>query len=336
MTVNRREQLFEAGVQFGHRTECWCPQMSPFIWGQKDGIHLINIALTEVQLVKAEKLLESLATQGLPVLWVGTKKIARNIVSKCAQESASPFFANRWVGGTLTNYHEVKKAVKKMLLNSEIYEKADSQSMYTKRELTLLQKKVERSKKIISGIEKLSYPIGALIVTDVVKDKVAVKEAMRMGIPIIGLVDTNANPKGISIVIPCNDDLEKSISIICSYLSEAIKRGKAIFEANNKIEVEKAQLEKEEEQKKRTTQKTQYEKKSAPKSVEKNKPEQNAAPTTEESKEKNKQTKQPKEVTATTPAKNKITEKPKQLQIKEDTKKTKKATEHKEKEAEKK
>lgn len=251
MTTNRREELFSAGVQFGHRTECWCPSMAPFIWGEKDGIHLINIALTDIQLTKAEKLLESIAIQGLPILWVGTKKIARNIVSKFAQESSSPYFANRWVGGTLTNYHEVKKAVKKMLLNSEIYEKTDSQSMYTKRELNLLQKKVERSKKIISGIEKLSYPIGALIVTDVVKDKVAVKEALRMNIPIIGLVDTNANPNGITVVIPCNDDLEKSISAVCSYLAAAITKGKEIFNANNKLETEKALLEKEEENKKR-------------------------------------------------------------------------------------
>lgn len=250
MTTNRREQLFEAGVQFGHRTQCWCPDMAPFIWGKKDGIHLINVALTDIQLTKAEKLLESIASQGLPILWVGTKKIARQIVSDFAQESESPYFANRWVGGTLTNYHEVKKAVKKMLYNTEIYEKSDSQSVYTKRELNLLQKKVERSKKIISGIEKLSYPIGALIVTDVIKDQVAVKEAIRMGIPIIGLVDTNANPKGITVVIPCNDDLEKSLKIVVKYLADAIKRGKEVFLANNKIEAEKVTLEKTEQEKK--------------------------------------------------------------------------------------
>ncbi len=288
MTVNRREQLFEAGVQFGHRTECWCPQMAPFIWGKKDGIHLINVALTDIQLTKAEKLLESIAAQGLPILWVGTKKIARNIVSKFAQESSSPYFANRWVGGTLTNYHEVKKAVKKMLLNTEIYEKVDSQSMYTKRELNLLQKKVERSKKIISGIEKLSYPIGALIVTDVVKDKVAVKEALRIGIPIIGLVDTNANPNGISVVIPCNDDLEKSISAVCQYLGEAIKKGKATFQAAHKIETEKAILEKEEENKKKNSaQKASFEKKTFHKSVKEVKAEEGNAEegNTEEKKE---------------------------------------------------
>jgi small subunit ribosomal protein S2 len=248
-TMNRREKLFEAGVQFGHRTQCWCPKMAPFIWGKKDGIHLINVALTDMQLTKAEKTLEAIAAKGLPILWVGTKKIARNIVSKFAQECNSPFFANRWVGGTLTNYQEVKKAVKKMLYNEEIYQKSESQDIYTKKELNLLQKKVQRSKKIISGIEKLSYPIGALIVTDVQKDKVAVKEAIRIGVPVIGLVDTNADPEGITIVIPTNDDLEDSLSIIAQYLSNAINKGKEIFTANNKLEAEKQLLEKTEEKK---------------------------------------------------------------------------------------
>lgn len=247
--MNRREQLFEAGVQFGHRTQCWCPKMAPFIWGKKDGIHLINVALTDIQLTKAEKMLEDIAAKGLPILWVGTKKIARNIVSKFAQECSSPFFANRWVGGTLTNYAEVKKAVKKMLYNKEIYTKSESQDIYTKKELNLLQKKVERSERIISGIEKLSYPIGALIVTDVQKDKVAVKEAIRIGVPVIGFVDTNADPEGITIVIPTNDDLENSLSIIAQYLSTAITKGKEIFAANNKIEAEKQSLEKADQKK---------------------------------------------------------------------------------------
>jgi small subunit ribosomal protein S2 len=247
--MDRREKLFEAGVQFGHRTQCWCPKMAPFIWGKKDGIHLINVALTDIQLTKAEKMLESIAAKGLPILWVGTKKIARNIVHQFAQECSSPYFANRWVGGTLTNYQEVKKAVKKMLYNEEIYKKSESQDIYTKKELNLLQKKVDRSKKIISGIEKLSYPIGALIVTDVQKDKVAVKEAIRMGIPVIGFVDTNADPEGITIVIPTNDDLEDSLAIISHYLSAAIIKGRETFAAEHKVEVEKQALEKTEDKK---------------------------------------------------------------------------------------
>ena len=192
----------------------------------------------------------------------GIEGIDKKKAKQCAFIAVDEILNTGTLGILLEDYYqEVKKAVKKMLLNSEIYEKADSQSVYTKRELNLLQKKVERSRKIISGIEKLSYPIGALIVTDVVKDKVAVKEALRMGIPIIGLVDTNANPTGITVVIPCNDDLEKSISAVCIHLAEAIKKGKATFEAQHKIEAEKALLEKEEEQKKRNAaQKASFEK----------------------------------------------------------------------------
>jgi small subunit ribosomal protein S2 len=242
--MNRIEKLFKAGVHFGHKTQYWSPKMAPFIWGKKDGIHLINVALTDIQLSKAEQLVESIAANGGPILWVGTKKVARNVVVKYATESQSPFFANRWVGGTLTNYHEVKKTVKKMLINEEIYTKSNQtensgKAIYTKKELNLLQKKVERSKKIISGIEKLSYPVGALIVTDIKKDQVAVKEAIKMGIPVIGFVDTNANPQGISLIIPTNDDLEGALDIICSYLAEAIKKGKETFAKNNAIELEK-------------------------------------------------------------------------------------------------
>lgn len=248
--MNRREKLFEAGVQFGHKTQYWHPKMAPFIWGKKEGIHLINVALTDIQLQKAEALLEQIAAEGLPILWVGTKKIARNIVSKFAQECSSPYFANRWVGGTLTNYHEVKKAVKKMLINEEIYQKSESQDIYTKKELSLLQKKVDRSKRVISGIEKLSYPVGALIVTDVQKDKVAVKEAIRIGVPVIGLVDTNANPEGITVVIPTNDDLEDALSIISGYLAAAINKGREIFVLNNQVAAEKQTIEKNLEEKK--------------------------------------------------------------------------------------
>lgn len=253
----RCKELFEAGVQYGHKTQSWNPKMKPFIWGKKESIHLINVALTDIQLTKAEKLLEDIASKGLPILWVGTKKAACKVISEYAQKSDSPFFSNRWVGGTLTNWHEVKRAVKKMLLNEEIYQKSESQDMYTKKELNVLQKKVFRSKKIISGIEKLTYPIGALIVADVQKDRVAVREALRIGVPIIGLVDTNADPEGISIVIPCNDDLDSAISCISKYLSDSILKGKEIFKKNNEIAYEKMKLEQSLEEKKYNNQSSQ-------------------------------------------------------------------------------
>lgn len=249
---NRWREFFESGVQYGHKTQSWNPKMKPFIWGKKDSIHLINVSHTDSQLTAAEILLKKIASSGLPILWVGTKKAVCKEITRYALESGSPFFANRWVGGTLTNSQEVKRAVKKMLLNEEIYQKSESQDIYTKKELNLLQKKVERSKKIISGIEKLTFPIGALIVADVQKDRVAVREAIRIGVPVIGFVDTNADPEGISIVIPCNDDLGSAVGCVAKYLAQAIIEGKEIFKKNNEIAHEKAKLEQSIEEKKYT------------------------------------------------------------------------------------
>ena len=229
--MTRREIFFEAGVQYGHKTSSWCPKMKPFIWGKKDGIHLINIAITDIQLSKAEQLLESIASKGLPILWVGTKKIAKNIIKTCAQKTNSPYFCERWVGGTITNYYEVKKAVKNMLYNKEILEKSADKGYYTKKELGVFNKRIERSEKTVGGIENLSWPVGALVIADVNKDCVAVKEALREGIPVIALVDTNCNPDGVTVVIPANDDLEDSVNAIFNYLLEAVQKGIATYRA---------------------------------------------------------------------------------------------------------
>lgn len=244
---NRYELLFEAGVHYGHRTRSWNPKMKPFIWGEKDGIHLINVAITEIQLTKAEELLKNVAASGLPILWVGTKKVARASIIKNAQESDSPYFSERWVGGTLTNYHEVKKSIKNMLYNKEILEK--STGVLTKKELGIIKKKIEKAEKGIGGIQKLSWPIGALIIADVKRDAVAVREAVSMGIPVVALVDTNCSPEGINVVIPANDDLEKSIEIISSYLSKAIKIGKEEFLKKNPEKVTFQKLNNEEDKK---------------------------------------------------------------------------------------
>jgi small subunit ribosomal protein S2 len=236
--MSRIKELFNARVHFGHKTEFWSPQMAPFIWGKKDGIHLINVALTDIQLTKAEKLLEEIASKGQSILWVGTKAAAKESIIKYSEESASSFFANRWIGGTLTNYHEVKKKVKNLVINKEIFEKSKDpasgiRDRYTKKELAVLKKKIERSRGIVEGIEKLSYPVGALIVVDVQKDNVAVKEAQRMGIPVIGLVDTNVDPRGVTVIVPSNDDHREAIDVICSYLAKAIVRGNQTFAKNN-------------------------------------------------------------------------------------------------------
>jgi small subunit ribosomal protein S2 len=230
--TSRRQELFDSGVQFGHQVQFWNPRMKPFIWGEKNGIHLINIAITEIQIQKAEKLLEEIAEKGLSILWVGTKRVAREIVTSLAVKTGSPFFSERWIGGTLTNYHEVKKSVTKMLHNQDILNKTD-EKIHTKKELALLKKKVDMSIKKIGGIQKLSWPVGALVVADAYRDAVAIREALAMNIPVIALVDSNCSPNGISVVIPANDDLGSSISTIFGYLADAVTKGKEKFLAAN-------------------------------------------------------------------------------------------------------
>jgi small subunit ribosomal protein S2 len=223
--IDRRELLFEAGVHYGHRTKNWNPKMKPFIWGEKDGIHLINVAFTDLQINKAEVLLEEIAKNGLPILWVGTKKIVRESVVKNAKKSTSPYLSERWIGGTITNHFEVKKAIKNLFQNKDIFEKSDG--YLTKKELGVFKKRIDRAEKSIGGIQGLTWPIGALIVVDVHKEAVAIREARRYKIPIIALVDTNCDPSGIDVVIPANDDLEKSVEMILAFLSDAIVKGKA-------------------------------------------------------------------------------------------------------------
>jgi small subunit ribosomal protein S2 len=221
--ITKRDFLFESGVYYGHRTSRLNPKMNPFIWGKRNGIHLINIALTEIQLSKAELFLEEIVESGKQILWVGTKKIVRDIVKKHAEKTKTPYLAERWLGGTLTNHNEVKKAVKNLAYNKEIYEK--SFGFLTKKELSVIKKKIDRAQKCVGGIENLVWPIGAIIVADAKKDRIAIAEAISVGVPVISIVDTYSSPDGVTVCIPANDDLKKSVDIIFNYLSDAILRG---------------------------------------------------------------------------------------------------------------
>ncbi len=219
------KELIKAGVHFGHQTARWEPKMAPYIWGHRQGVHLIDVSKTAHQLEKASKFLEDIATQGKPIFWVGTKKAAQEIVQQAGQSLQMPYVTHRWVGGSLTNYGQVKKAVTKLLHFEDVLSKSD-EFHYTKKELNTFQKKVDRLHKCVGGITKLTWPIGALVIVDAKKEQTALKEAIVSNIPVVALVDTNSDPTGVSYVIPANDDSPKSISCIVSYLSEAVERGK--------------------------------------------------------------------------------------------------------------
>ena len=225
--------LIKNGVHFGHQTSRWCPKMAPYIWGYKNDIHLIDVSKTAYQLEKASKFLESVAAEGRTILVVGTKKAAQIAIAKLSNDLKLPSVMHRWVGGTFSNFRQVRKAIANMLHYEDILSKSE-QYGYTKKELATLKKRITRLNNIVGGIRDLSWPVGAVLVVDVKKEHVCVKEAFAMGIPIVGIVDTNSDPEMIDYVIPANDDAPRSINILMEYLGEAIARGQEIAAARPK------------------------------------------------------------------------------------------------------
>lgn len=225
--------LVKSGVHFGHQSSRWCPRMAPYIWGQKNGVHLIDVSKTAYCLEKAAKFLEETAKAGKTILWIGTKKPAQESIKEAGRTSGMPSVTHRWIGGTLTNHLQVKKSITKYLHLGDVLKRADG-THYTKKELNSFQKRLERLEKNIGGIIKMRWPIGAIVVVDVRKEMSAIKEASVMGIPVVALVDTNSDPLLVNHVIPANDDAPKSIKVLVDYLAESAKKGKETFDAEQK------------------------------------------------------------------------------------------------------
>ncbi len=218
--------LIKNSVHFGHQTQRANPKMRPYIWGTQEGIHLIDVSKTAYQMEKAAKFLEDVASAGQSIMLVGTKSAAKDIIASIAQRLSLPYATHRWVGGTFTNPLQVKKSVTKLLHTEDVIKKSD-QHIYTKKEYGVFQKNLDRLNKNVGGLRSLAWPVGAVVVVDVKKEHVAIKEAQRAGIPIVALVDTNGNPADIDYVIPANDDVPRSIAVVMNYLADAIERGKA-------------------------------------------------------------------------------------------------------------
>lgn len=221
-------QLIDAGLHFGHQKSRWCPKMKPFIWGHRGGIHLIDVSKTAQALQKTASFLESIVARGETVLWVGTKKSAKDIVGQVGQALDMPYVNYRWVGGTITNFHQVKKAVTKLLHYEDILKKSeDDSNVYTKKELVRFQKMAERLRRSVGGLKSLTMPIGAIVLIDVKKEQTALFEANVGNVPVVGLVDSNSDPSGIDYIIPGNDDSAKGISFVLNYLKDAVQKGLA-------------------------------------------------------------------------------------------------------------
>lgn len=216
--------LIQAGLHFGHQKSRWCPKMAPYIWGHRNGVHLIDVSKIAFNLEKAASFLEEVAARGETILWVGTKKSAKNMVESIGQNLNMPYVNHRWLGGTITNFYQVKKAVTKYLHLEDMIKKAD-ESAYTKKECVTFQKAADRLKRTVGGLIDLKMPIGAIVLIDVKKEATALQEAVVGGIPVVALVDSNASPDGVDFVIPGNDDSPKAIKFVLDYLAASTAKG---------------------------------------------------------------------------------------------------------------
>lgn len=216
--------LIQAGLHFGHQKSRWCPKMAPYIWGHRNGVHLIDVSKIAFNLEKSAKFLESVAAKGETILWVGTKKSAKSMIESIGHNLNMPYVSHRWVGGTITNFYQVKKAVTKYLHLLDVIKKADD-SMYTKKECVVFQKAADRLGRTVGGLIDLKMPVGAIVLIDVRKEATALQEAISAGVPVVALVDSNVDPTGVDYVIPGNDDSPKAIKLVLDYLAAGTARG---------------------------------------------------------------------------------------------------------------
>jgi small subunit ribosomal protein S2 len=224
MTVSMREML-EAGVHFGHQTRFWNPKMAPFIFGHRNKIHIINLEKTLPMFEEAARFAKQLAANRGTILMVGTKRQARELVAAEAQRCGMPFVDQRWLGGMLTNFKTVKTSIKR-LKDMKAQQEAGLESM-SKKEQLMFQREITKLEKDIGGIQDMNTLPDALFVIDVGYHKIAVAEAQKLGIPIIGVVDSNHSPEGIDYVIPGNDDSSKAVTLYARGMADAILAGKS-------------------------------------------------------------------------------------------------------------
>lgn len=231
------EQLLEAGCHFGHKAERWHPKASEFIWAEKDGIHIIDLAKTKAGLDAAVAFVSELANVGSTVLFVGTKRQARGVVKDAAVNAGASFLTQRWIGGFMTNWEGVHKNIQKIIKMMDD-QKNGGWKKFPKHEQTKMGRYLNRLNVDYEGVLMLNELPKAIFVVDVRKEQSAVREAQRLNIPIIGIVDTNADPTGIDYVIPANDDAVGSVQLIVTAVAEAYREGheKAAKEALRKDE----------------------------------------------------------------------------------------------------
>src|ERR1044072_5172345 len=221
-----QQQLLDAGVHFGHLKKKWNPKMLPFIFAEKKGIHIIDLNKTVEGLQESAAALKQIAKSGKKIMFVATKKQAKEIVTECAQRVNMPYVTERWLGGMLTNFNTVRKSVKKMQSIEKMLGDGSFDSVTKKERLTLSRDK-DKMEKVLGGIAQLGRVPAALFIIDIGHEHIALAEAKRLGITTFGVVDTNCDPNKVDFAIPSNDDATKSIAIITNYVTAVIAEGLA-------------------------------------------------------------------------------------------------------------
>lgn len=226
MPVVTMRQLLEAGIHFGHQTRRWNPKMAKYIFGQRNGIYIIDLQKTLRQLTKAYIIVRDIVAEGGNVLFVGTKKQAQESVAREAERCGMFFVTNRWLGGTLTNWETLRQSIRNLQRLEELDKSGRLDEQFTKKEASQMRKRMDKLEVNLSGIKKMPGVPQAMFVIDAKKEAIAVREAERMGIPCIGVVDTNCDPDVVPIPIPGNDDAIRAVQLFCSVIAEAVMEGR--------------------------------------------------------------------------------------------------------------
>lgn len=220
------EEMLKAGMHFGHRTSKWHPKMGPFIFGERNGIHIIDLSKAQKKLTEALDYIQKAVKEDKIILFVGTKTQAQKTIKRIAEETGMPHVSEKWLGGLLTNFLIIKKLIKKY---NDLGEKKKTGKLekYTKKERVDFDKEIAKLDVRVGGLAHLTRVPDILFVWDIKKEKTAVAEANKKGIPVIAICDTNVNPKGIDYIIPSNDDATKTIKLVLNCVGEAIKEAKS-------------------------------------------------------------------------------------------------------------
>ena len=235
------EDLLKAGTHFGHLTSRWNPKMRGYIFMQRNGIHIIDLLQTQKLLAKAAAAAARFSRQGKTILFVGTKKQARTTVREAAESCQSPYVVERWLGGTLTNFQTIRNSIRRMEDLAKM-EKDGTLAQLKKKERLMKSREAEKLQRNLGGVADMPRTPGCLFVVDIRRERIAINEARKLGIPIIAMVDSNCNPDLVNYVIPCNDDAFKSIQIVTQTIAQAVSEGRKAAEiesANKKAEQQK-------------------------------------------------------------------------------------------------